>query len=227
MLGAEQIDNIVAEVIRRLQARGAVASGSPAAPTSAGELPAGTLRVSERLITWEQLKGRLTGVRHLRVPAKCVITPAAHDGLREAGITVSHEQNKVRRGGTPLLLAIGAADVDLSGVVEQLGPQCGVAGRVQETDPVKLVTAAAAQAKPDTRVVLLTRQAALCLILANRRRAVRAIAAASPQALAQAAADTSANWLVLDPTGRSELELLQLIQEFLRHGGATAPPALR
>lgn len=80
MLSQEQLEWIVAEVVRRLQA----GSAATQAPASASSQPAASeLTLSERLVTLETLRGRLGGVSLLRVGAKAIVTPAVVDHLKD------------------------------------------------------------------------------------------------------------------------------------------------
>lgn len=78
-LSQEQLEWIVAEVVRRLRAATPIAS----TPTAT---PAREIVLTERLITTETLRGRLSEGASVRVPAKVVITPAAVDLLKEKQI---------------------------------------------------------------------------------------------------------------------------------------------
>jgi hypothetical protein len=71
----EQLEWIVAEVIRRL---GAAQVTDPAAN--------GALVIDDALITLSTLQGRIHGVSSVRVARRAVVTPAARDELRENGI---------------------------------------------------------------------------------------------------------------------------------------------
>ncbi|MCA9264704.1 MAG: hypothetical protein KDA60_12675 [Planctomycetales bacterium] len=92
-LTAAQIDQIVREVVRRLQAKSD--NGSPAAPAAvsvpavpaAAPVPAHVLRLHESVITLASLEGRWKGVRQVIVPARAVITPSVKDELRRRHVT--------------------------------------------------------------------------------------------------------------------------------------------
>src|SRR5829696_7260606 len=67
---------------------------------SNGDLPATTMKpatkrepgglvLTTKVVSAEQLKGRLDGIKHLVVPRGAVITPAARDLLREKQIAVA------------------------------------------------------------------------------------------------------------------------------------------
>ena len=77
-LSQEQIEWIVREVVRRLQA-----------PETSGEpvTTAARLSLTERLVTTETLRDRLEGVTQVDTVPGAVVTPAVIDLLRERSIT--------------------------------------------------------------------------------------------------------------------------------------------
>lgn len=75
----QQLEWIVAEVVRRLQTDATPLAASPATSTS-------TLKIPERLVTLETLRGKLNGVASVQVSDKAVVTPAVVDLLKEKQI---------------------------------------------------------------------------------------------------------------------------------------------
>lgn len=73
----EQVEWIVAEVIRRLRL---VANDQ--APSAAG----GELRLNDMVITMRTIEGRLSDIKRLSVRSKAVITPAVRDELKGRNI---------------------------------------------------------------------------------------------------------------------------------------------
>jgi hypothetical protein len=72
----EQVEWIVAEVLRRLGVAGEERSSSAVAE----------LRVTQRVVTMRLIEGRLTGVKRVVVNRRAVITPAVKDLLRHRKI---------------------------------------------------------------------------------------------------------------------------------------------
>lgn len=83
----EQVEWIVAEVIRRLSPLGAFAEANGAAQSKV------ELCVSERVVTLRTIEGRLAGARRLVVVPRAIVTPAVKDELRARNIELV-----VRRG---------------------------------------------------------------------------------------------------------------------------------
>jgi hypothetical protein len=77
------IDRIVAEVVRRLRAL--MATSSPA-PVKGAPEPSRELRLSDKVITLQSLKGRLEGITKVIVADHAIITPAVKDELRDRKI---------------------------------------------------------------------------------------------------------------------------------------------
>jgi hypothetical protein len=70
----EQVEWIVAEVMRRL---GLVGAARNAAPNGGGDLV-----LAERVVTMRDIEGRLAGIGRLIVPNRAVVTPAVKDELK-------------------------------------------------------------------------------------------------------------------------------------------------
>ena len=79
-LSPEQIDWIVAEVVRRLRAC-----------TDASASSGTTLDLADRVVTLTTLDRRLDGVHCVQVSRHAVVTPAVRDLLRERQITLVRE----------------------------------------------------------------------------------------------------------------------------------------
>ena len=77
-LNEEQVEWIVAEVIRRL---GLLLEGTREAGAAAAELV-----MSENVITMRTIEGRLMGVKRVVVPRRAVMTPAVKDELKSRKI---------------------------------------------------------------------------------------------------------------------------------------------
>lgn len=92
-LDQDQLEWIVREVIRRLQAghaaRGIAASQAP--PTATGG--AAEFTISDNVVTTAKLEGRLQGVRRLRVAAAAVVTPAVKDMLKDRNVELVRGSN--------------------------------------------------------------------------------------------------------------------------------------
>jgi len=84
-LTEEQIDWIVAEVIRRLAV---VASRNSLEATSNADAD---LKVTERVVTLRTIEKQLSGVKRVLVQPKSVVTPAVKDELRARKIELVYQ----------------------------------------------------------------------------------------------------------------------------------------
>ena len=75
----EQVERIVVEVIRRLEAL-------QVAGTEHGSSPAAELRITDRVVTMRSIEGRLNGVTRIVVKRRAVVTPAVRDELKQRKI---------------------------------------------------------------------------------------------------------------------------------------------
>ena len=75
----EQVEWIVAEVMRRL---GAIQVAGDDRSSS----PASELRITDRVVTMRSIEGRLNGITSLVVNRRAVITPAVRDELKHRKI---------------------------------------------------------------------------------------------------------------------------------------------
>ena len=109
---ASQVETIVREVIRRLQADQARAPELDDLGQSSQSMP-GELSIADRLVTLEVLDGKLSGIGRVLVSPRAVITPAARDELRGQGIqivpttTAANSEVALQAGDEPLFAACG------------------------------------------------------------------------------------------------------------------------
>jgi len=87
MYSEEQVEWIVAEVIRRLGvAVDREVNHSRATGDEHSSSPVGELKITERVVTLRSIDGRLSGVKRLVVQRGAVVTPAVKDELRKRKI---------------------------------------------------------------------------------------------------------------------------------------------
>jgi hypothetical protein len=87
-LSPEQLEWIVAEVVRRLTAAGV--ARAPTRERWSCEANHGTvsedLAIADKVVTLRSIEGRLVGVKRLVVQPRVVITPAVKDELKQRNI---------------------------------------------------------------------------------------------------------------------------------------------
>jgi hypothetical protein len=197
---------------------------SPPAPSSANDLV-----LSARVVTMNEILGRLDSSRRVVVSREAIVTPAVRDELLRRGIALEYaDSTNCRPTAVRLVLMIAGTEFDSAALALALARE----GFCVESAALDCVIAAVDQlaaeiAKPDTLGILLSRHTAAGLCLANRLPAVRAITAADPPGVAFAAAAVGANVLVADPNGGSFFQLKQMITEFARGGVRPCPAVFR
>jgi hypothetical protein len=77
-LPPDLFERVVQEVIRRLIAQGMTVQRPEAVVTD--------LMLDQKVVTLNQLEGRLNGIRRLVVKRRAIVTPAVKDELRTRGI---------------------------------------------------------------------------------------------------------------------------------------------
>lgn len=82
-LSAEQLEWIVAEVVKRLRAE-----TSCGCQSSAKLQAAGVVEIADKVVTTSTLRDRLEGIASIRVSRRAIVTPAAVDELRQRGVSL-------------------------------------------------------------------------------------------------------------------------------------------
>ena len=241
---AVDIERIVREVLAEMVAEPGAAARTDAAEASApaaaesSTAPAGTLVLTDRVVTLEQLGGRMPSMRRLMVPEGAVITPAVRDELRRRGMTLEY-------GGTAVPVSGGAAAPDSAGtcrlavwnVSKRYDPSPLLTMLRREGVPVELETATCLIAttdaltaevrQGDTVGLILTREPAVALCLANRHAGVRAAVGLDALQVAADLAATGGNVLAVDWSRRTLFQIKQMTSELCRGAPRACPEKLK
>jgi hypothetical protein len=202
-------------------------SQTPSKPTTPDQ--PFTLTVTARVVTMNEVLGRLDGIRRLVVSPDAIVTPAVRDELLRRGIALEQADSlKDRAAVVRLALMTARTEFDPASLVAALGRE---GFRVERSAGDCLIAAVDALAsevtKPDTLAVLVTPHAAAGVCLANRLSGVRAVSGVDAPAVAAASAAVGANLLVVDPGAGSFFQLKQSITEFARGGVRSCPDVFR
>ncbi len=233
------IELVVREVLAELQAAPqgpvakpqAVVAPLPAEPPSeqkSSDQPF-TLTVAARVVTMNDVAGRLDSIRRVVVSREAIVTPAVRDELLRRGIALDSAKSP---NGAPatirLSLMTARIDFDPTTLMAALGRE---GFQVMQSSSDCLIAAgdqlATEVRRADTLGVLLTRHAPAGLCLANRLAGVRAIGGIDAPAVAAASAAVGANLLVVDPRAGTFFQLKQAITEFARGGVRPCPEVFR
>lgn len=189
------------------------------------------LVLTQKLIALADVEGRVPKGGAVAIAGQAVITPAARDYLRAQQARIETQAAPAKSGGTgaarrdvSLAAAVGTGRgaaaqsvlVELPDRLASLLAKSGLA--VQHIPHVSLPGTVAELAESvalgGSLGVLLTDEPAAAICLANRRRGVRAAAAANLEELEAAWAAIAVNLLVLNPRGTSSWQLIRLAQRY-------------
>ena len=245
-LQTPDVERIVREVLARLGqasadggARGESAESEPPAEKPAPASPSTTddseLVLDGRVVTLDDVTGRLEGIRRVVVSAKAVVTPAVRDELLRRRVTLQKQtlgngqpSAATAAGSLRLVLIAAGKRFDPAPLVQALTEQ-SVGVESSSTDCLVAATDQLAEAirGENTLGLLLSRHPAMAVCLANRHAGVRAVSAPDPPSAATATASVGANLLILDPWGLSAFQLKKTATEFCGSGVRPCPEALR
>ena len=188
------------------------------------------LVISARVVTMDEVLGRLDSVRRVVVSREAIVTPAVRDELLRRGIALTFADSSNCRPTAVRLRAYDVGNRFRSGGAR--GRRWPARASVSECAAADCLIAATDQlaaevSKPETLGVLLSPHAAAGLCLANRLSGVRAITACDAPGVAAAAAAVGANLLAADPQAGSFFQLKQMITEFGRGGVRPCPAVFR
>jgi hypothetical protein len=211
-------------------------TGDPSAAQSRGVGESGenngvpfTLSVAARVVTMNDVAGRLDSIRRVVVSREAIVTPAVRDELLRRGIALEFAKSP---GGAPatirLSLMTSGIDFDATTLIAALTREGFQATQSNSDCLIAAGDQLAEQLRQgDALAVLLTRHAAAGLCLANRRAGVRAVGGIEAPAVAAASAAVGANLLVVDPRAGTFFQLKQAITEFARGGLRPCPEVFR
>jgi hypothetical protein len=222
---------IVAEVLRRIhggrhpvdtQAGDSRGDGLDAAVANIVSLPG-------RVISLGMLEKLPAGVGRISIEVAAVITPSARDHARDKGIAierVSAAAGQPAATRVPFLVAHAECSGDASARTAAIARAVPGAAQLPASGLADVVATLALHASRDAaRGILLTTKPALATVLANRSASLRAVTARDPATLAAAAAECTANLLVVDPGSFPAAALLRLaIALAARPAGETPAP---
>jgi hypothetical protein len=208
------IDAVVREVMRRLQA--GAAADSPSRPPQIAALTAsadeaGSLTMLQSVIAVATLQGRLDGIRQLIVGRRAVVTPAARDLLRQRGVQLVRQNASASVAGRRASIRVClTADVHPAWAKSAHTAEArGASILLQGAELPAVVAALAAEFSqhPDQAAIVISGRPALAACALNRQPTVRAAVWSPGQSWEALQADVQPNVLVLDATGHGPYQL--------------------
>ncbi len=225
---------IAADVVRRLApAASAAAPSSPAVPVAASAPPTVPTtrgpRLAEKVVSLAILSKLPGGVSDVTVRHDAVLTPSAREWFRDHKVAVHRAavaDASANAASTAPAFLVAACDLPVRAAAQAAAivravpsaqhlPSTGLAGVVEAF--------AEGASHSGSRGILPARIAAL---IANRKRAVRAVAAASVAEALAVAAECRATLVVVDPRRFATGGLQRLAIEFSKQAHAEMPEDL-
>jgi hypothetical protein len=227
-LSEHDIQRIVAEVVRRLTA---MQSSTPPAHNQAQATDKTTIQIEDKLITLASLRGRLQHAQTLSVPPRALVTPAVRDELKQRGVRlVRHGEaaasapntdnnqannNQPASGGKLLAANIGSdyRPATLAQLVKSHGADLPTVALANLPQVISEQTSRVMQ--DACLAVWFTPHAAQAVCLASRNSGVWAVQGFDAPSLRATLAVTPANVLAIDPRGKSQYSLKQMLETFI------------
>lgn len=216
------VEQIVRRVMEQLSAGGAVTDGKESGEST-------EIVLEETVITGELLEKRLNGQGRVRIGAKSILTPSARDVLNNRKVEW-HRGTTVEVTGTAKSrwLALVVQSTPAAEAAWEDVSRLGSGGRQRElvgnaTEAVERGVSALCRGEADG-VVAFTHSGAAVTCRANRNSNVRAAVVRNLQEAQAVERRMGANFVCIDPDGKSYVELRNLLRE-LTSGGAPQIPA--
>ena len=215
------IEAIVREVVRRLRAMDAGNGHSTTTP-----IDPGSLELRDKVITLSTLEKQLSGVRKVTVARGAIVTPAVMDELKDREIELvrcsnmngkaiagTHRAAAKTREHFAIVVAQDNCSIDINALEKQLPSAQFV--RAESNSLESTLETIAASTSQGQLAVLLTNTPSSAVIAANRNPQIRAAVGFNFPAVRRAVDEAGANLLAIDPSGRSNTQVVGLINEFL------------
>lgn len=228
---------IAADVVRRLApAASAAAPSSPAVPVAASAPPTVPTtrgpRLAEKVVSLAILSKLPGGVSDVTVRHDAVLTPSAREWFRDHKVAVHRAavaDASANAASTAPAFLVAACDLPARAAAQAAAivravpsaqhlPSTGLAGVVEAF--------AEGASHSGSRGILLSAHPAVAALIANRKRAVRAVAAASVAEALAVAAECRATLVVVDPRRFATGGLQRLAIEFSKQAHAEMPEDL-
>ncbi len=223
---AAEIETIIRVVLERLRqvdaAPRATASMQPAAPLAVHVTPetapaaaslqpdATRLRLELPLITLEELRNNLSGIKVVEVPRRAVVTPAVLDELRQRGVKLQRLSPHDLRLSSSTQSSPSVMLVAPNGMVMQ---QSTAAKVVEDADPQTTLQAIVGHvATPGNGAVWCSPRPFATALATRTQPQLRAVQLTSFGDLKQAVAEAQPNVLILDPRQWSAPAIANLLR---------------
>jgi hypothetical protein len=201
----QQIERIVHEVVARLTDGSAqIAQLGNLTKTENHVGSAGTLTLSERVISTETLGGKLANVSQVRLQPKAVLTPAARDELRDKGIEVTFDHAVATTSRRTNLILGTTNESNAPQLVERLA-RIGIQAQLKhDTCARRLVANLTTRFSTTARLIAFVDQPYTATCVANRNQNVRAAVVRDEAELKMVTKEINPNVIVI-PADRATI----------------------
>jgi hypothetical protein len=220
-LAEHDIQRIVAEVVRRL-----TSMQSDAKLVSPGAIDSKTLHIEDKLITLAALRGRLQNTTTLSVPPGALVTPAVRDELKQRGVRLirhgeaaangqAKNNTGAKRSEVTLLAANVGSDYRAASLAQLVKSYRGELQTQTIANLTGVITEQTERVvRESCRAVWFTPVPAQAVCLANRHAGVWAVQGFDVASLRETLKGTAANVLAIDPRGKSQFVLRNMLEAF-------------
>lgn len=207
------IEQIVAEVMRRLMPTASTAPGS--AETDNGQ---GT-ELTDSVVTADLLTEKAAGRKSIVVKERAIVTPSARDWLRHNsaelifGVTTVPARTEVK---SDRLVIAHSASQTIDRVLQDASRQSnGGWNRKNVESAEEAAKKAIGELRRESSrvIVVLTSEPEVAACLANRNEKVKAAVVVDASAIARVKSGLGGNVFVIDPAGRSFFELRNILRK--------------
>jgi hypothetical protein len=210
----ETVELIVQRVLEHL---GTPAPGMPRATALPNPAPQG-FRISAQVVTQAVLAESVNGSTTVRIGPKAIVTPSAHDFVRQRGIEIVRESAEaILRTAVRWQVIVTTSHPHIAPAVDglqQYGIKCDLRLSGLPAEAAAQATSAICRGDAD-KVVVITAEPELVACLANRNERIRAAAIGDAGALARTQRELKPNVLAIDPSNRGAFELRTLLRAFV------------
>jgi hypothetical protein len=234
-LDEQLLQQIVSQVIERLESPQEMVRASDGAPIASpwprtqDAAASGGLLLTDSVITAKLLEEKVNGAAEVQFSPRSILTPSARDYLHQRAIRWRRATGQPTAGANrsvwkAIIVQSGAAvaaaldDASKSGAVEWRRQTAG-----DSIEAAELATSALCRGEA-VGVVVLAGQPHSLVCRANRNRHVRAAVVASSRCVQAARQQLGANLFCIDPEGKSQFELRNLLRDAAADAAPQPPP---
>lgn len=224
------VARIAAEVVRRVHEATPQGAAKPSTPLAAIPSVPQTHVLAEKVVTLASVAKIPPDTAVVTVPQNAVLTPSAREWLRDRRMTVQRSSTSPGVAvSIPPAFLVATCDLPARTAAHAAAVVRAVPGGEQlpAAGLTNLIAAfAEASTRSGSRGLLLSPRPAAAALIANRTRAVRAVAATDVRTALATAAECRATLLVVDPARFTAGGLQRLALEFAKQTHAELPADL-